>query len=484
MGMNLTKISNSYELVKALYKNDEGKPFEMTPGQVEIFDCVWKRRDPRNHIMTYTQYGKSDIVSMAVLTRASTFAEKWPIVAPSYKKAQLIMGFVIKHIFENPYTQGKFRIGKEESEERIKRERSKQRITFRVGDQVGEIFILSGNARIKNEDAGDALLGFGAPNLLEDESALTPDKIHSKAMRMLGGHKDNFLAKIGNPFRRNHFLKSFGDPRYKKIVVDYKQGIKEGRQRKEFFEEMKKEAFFDILYECKFPEEFGPGNWIMPGRLIEDAKLTRYLEPTEKRLITCDPSMGGDKCIAFALVNTRIVDKKVWPKGLQDPMRVGGDLVEMKLKNKASLIVIDNIGIGTGITGAVRKLGHRVLPIVSSGKAEMSHLFNLKAKMWWHVGHRFIDHTISFGDTSKFDYPELKKELSSVQYVVDLSTGKIKVESKDQVKIRLKHSPDEADAYVQGVYALQFTQTTEEIKKKKTDSYDEDEEPNGSFMGV
>ncbi len=480
--MDPAKISNSYELVKTLYKNDRGEPFEMTLGQIDIFDCIWKRRHPRNHIMTYTQYGKSDVVAMATLTRASTFAEKWPIVAPSTKKSMIIMGYIIKHIFENPYTRGKFRIDKGESEERIRRERSKVRLTFRVGDRIGEMLTLSADSRRKNEDAGDSLMGFGAPNLIKDESALIPDNIHSKSMRMLGGHKDTCLVEIGNPFRRNHFLRSYENPAYNKMVVDYKQGLREGRITQSFIEEMKKEAFFDILYECKFPDEYGPGNWIIPAKLVENALLVRYQPPFVKRVITCDPSMGGDKAVVYALRNTEIMEEFVFPKGMRDTMRIAGELIVMKRKHGASLIVVDSIGIGQGICDNILKQGHAVLPINSAEKTKMSHLYNLKCEMWWHVGHRFIDSRIALGDPKKFNFDELKKELSSVQYMVDTS-GKIKVEKKEDVKIRLGHSPDRADAYVMGVYGLQFAKTTEQIKAQKDPYAYVEPEDEGGFMG-
>lgn len=111
--------SKTYELVKRLYKNEDLQPFELTPSQELIFDCIFKRKYPRNHIMTCTQFGKSEVVSMAILTRASTFSEKWAIVAPTNAKSKIIMGYVIKHIFENDYTSKKFQIGKDENPERI-----------------------------------------------------------------------------------------------------------------------------------------------------------------------------------------------------------------------------------------------------------------------------------------------------------------------------------------------------------------------------
>jgi hypothetical protein len=75
-------------------------------------------------------------------------------------------------------------------------------LTFKVGrennkDVYGEIYI--GGAK--------DVLGLGAECIVEDESALIDDNNHSLVVRMLGDDpRNNFLAKIGNPFTRNHFL--------------------------------------------------------------------------------------------------------------------------------------------------------------------------------------------------------------------------------------------------------------------------------------
>src|SRR3990167_10519014 len=154
-------VVSTYDLVKALYKDDLGRPFSMTPGQNEIFDAIFKKKGPdgqnRLWIATHTQFGKSDTVSMAVLTRAASYGEKWGIVAPSQPKARIIVGYLIKHIFDNEYTSSKFKVKEGESSEVIRRERSKNRLTFDCkNNMIGEVFILSAESRLKGgADAGN-----------------------------------------------------------------------------------------------------------------------------------------------------------------------------------------------------------------------------------------------------------------------------------------------------------------------------------------
>src|SRR3990167_2518277 len=141
----------AYDIVKKLFKDDYGNPFEMTPGQISLFRAIYEKQHPRIQFDCYTQYGKSDIVSMAVLLRAATFPDKWIILGATKDKANIIMGKLIKHIFENDYTLGKFQVDEGESLDFIRRNRSKDNITFKVDDtNIGQVITISADARRKS----------------------------------------------------------------------------------------------------------------------------------------------------------------------------------------------------------------------------------------------------------------------------------------------------------------------------------------------
>jgi len=214
-------MTKSYELVKKLYKNVNGKPFEMTPSQCELFDLIFKKKYPRNHVMTYTQFGKSDIVAMAVLTRASTFAEPWAIIAPTKDKTKIIMGYIIQHTFDNPYTLKRLEIADGESLERIRRERSKNKLTFKVEEGFGEVYVLSAQAgRVTSVES--ALMGFGCifkgNDILTDEGYIPVEELfENKATDLVYSYnhktKKVELKKILD-FQKNPVGKR------KKVIID------------------------------------------------------------------------------------------------------------------------------------------------------------------------------------------------------------------------------------------------------------------------
>lgn len=391
----------AFNIVKKLFKNDYGQPFEMTPGQVVLFRAIYEKQHPRMQFECYTQYGKSDIVSMALLLRVSTFQEKFILLGGTKEKAAIIMTKLIKHIFENDYTLGKFQIGKDESLERIKRERSKDRITFRVDDGggIGEVFILSAEANRRGEDAGDILIGHGAANLIEDDAALIPDNIQGKAMRMLGGHKDNFLLKITNTFNRNHAYRSSIDPNYRKFVIDYEQGIAEGRLTEAYVEEMRgllDPIMFGILYECKYPpsDMIDEQGW-MPLLTEDDIEESqkRRVESVGYKKLGADIAEGINYN-AFVIRTDNYA--RIKEKNLESNLMKSAEKVANIQKEEMILagnIFLDAVGVGAGVVSRLHELRVEVNGIKSGEKpTERSaqdlqinpvEFFNLRAEMYW-----------------------------------------------------------------------------------------------------
>ena len=89
------------ELVKSLYKDEEGNPFVLSDSQCLIFYLIFTKKCPRVHLQTFTQFGKSLTVALAVLTRVATFPDKFMIVAGREKQANIVMSYIIQHAFDN-----------------------------------------------------------------------------------------------------------------------------------------------------------------------------------------------------------------------------------------------------------------------------------------------------------------------------------------------------------------------------------------------
>tara|TARA_R100001086_G_C11848145_1_gene260663 strand:+ start:5482 stop:6936 length:1455 start_codon:yes stop_codon:yes gene_type:complete len=426
------------QMVSTMYKNDDGSPVILSPTQIDIFATISMKLRPRVHCSTFTRFGKSRTTALAVLTRAATFPEKWAIVAPNAKKAKIVMNYINRHIFDNEFTAGRFRMDKGDSAESIRRSRNKSHITFDVGnDLMGEVFIVS---------AGDAI-GEGAANIVEDEASLIDNNDHSMVMRMLGDNpEENFLFKIGNPFLRNHFLTSSMDPAYLQIIVDCYQGLNEGRITEQTIEENRGYSFFKVLYECKFPsaESVDEQGWsyLFTDELIKKAQ-ERDLELRGIKRLGVDVARGGRNYNAWVIRGDNYA--RVVKKDLDnDLMSVAGKTKDIMLEEGVAPneVYIDDVGVGGGVVDRLKEMGYQINPIKEGAKAQNSEEYeNLKAELY--AGEDGLEAWVRQGGflVPHADWIELNKIRFKKK-----SNGKTWIEPKADMRKRGEESPDVADA--------------------------------------
>lgn len=119
-----------------------------------------------------------------------------------------------------------------------------------------------------------------------------------------------------------------------------------------------------------------------------------------------------------------------------------------------SKAVIDVIGVGAGVYDRLKEQGAPVEAFVASHKTarkdKTGHFgfVRLKDYAWWSLRERLEedDCQIAFPDD-----PELLGDLTSVHWKIT-STGKITVETKDEVKKRIGRSPDKGDACIMRLF--------------------------------
>lgn len=469
------------DLVSTLYTDETSQPIILTPGQMDIFSAVALKLNPRYCVITYTQYGKSFTIGLGVLTRVTHYPERWTIIAPRDKQAKIIMVYIIDHIFDNEAISKKFEVSDYENIERIRRERSKDQITFRLADgSISGVQVLSAQGA-KRKNVVDAIMGFGSQNIILDESSLLPDEHFAGVIRMLGGKEDTFLMQIGNAVYRNHFYKASKNPRYKRIVIDYKRGIEEGRISKEFIEEVKEELrpeVFRWMYECKFPPADAIDSKGYSPLLVEDDIERAQLREVQ---LLGTPKLGidvagGGRNKTVATVRTRNAAKVVLRTGEQDEMVVAPKiaLYARKYKVKPKNIFIDNVGVGHGLWNILKKeIGEEVVGVNAGEKAEPDpdyegiEFSNLRAQMYWRCSE-----WVQRGGKLKKD--KGWEEFQDVPYKIEQGK-KIKIKSKQELAKEGIASPDTVDSL-----ALTFARRDEPDRKPyKQKPY----QPNSPYEG-
>ena len=144
----------------------------------------------------------------------------------------------------------------------------------------------------------------------------------------------------------------------------------------------------------------------------------------------------------------------------QDTMQVAG-LGMRYLQARRGTLAVDVIGIGGGVVDRIReqKPPGTLVPVnVAEGPDHDSDLLlNLRAQVWWDARRAFdptntTDEPLSLWRLTDTDYQRLRAELTSATYRMT-SSGKVQIESKEELKARGLPSPDLADAFCLALYA-------------------------------
>lgn len=429
--------------VRHYFKDDYDRPFEITDGQADIYLSIVLRQWLRVEVIAPTQYGKSSVIAMALIIASTQDHENFAIVTGQENKSMIIMEKVIQHTFDHPKFIALLELDPNEPLDRIKRQRSRQYVTWKGG---GSIRTFTADAR-NRQNVKKSLTGFGSKNVIEDEASLIPDDLQAMIMRMLGGYPDGFLLKIGNPFFRNHFMRTWQSDNYQHVFIDYHQALLEGRYTEAFIEEMRFEAFFDVLYECRFPEEdeVNEAGW---RKLVTDSALAAAFEDAEVELprpvgkprLGVDVAMGGKNFTAFVLRYDNIMvllEKNKDPDLMSQVGRI--ELYIKEYNIDAYDVTIDDNVVGHGITNRLAERNIYITAFVGSKPAVDAATFaNIKAEAFW-----LLKQWIANG--GKIIKVDDFYQINQINYKVN-SSSKIIIEPKEQMATRGILSPDVADA--------------------------------------
>lgn len=428
-------------------------PENVPKGQKVIMETILTRRSPfypyisrRAHIECITRYGKSMIIGASVAIVAHRDHSPWAIIAPTGDKAQIIMDYAIQFATSDPEMRANLVIDtKKEAEkiDKLKEHKAKDHITFKAGGEIRAF--TAGQGANGSATGGNTLMGFGSPNVIEDECYLIDDQTHSKVLRMLGDNPhDNFLMKIGNPFNRGHGLESRQDPNYARIIIDYHVAMQEGRITQSLVDEMKDKPNFSVLYECLPPEadaQDSKGYFpLFSDRLIKECQVEETaLAPFGRRIDGVDVSDGGSN---FSSIVSR------WENVAKIRRRVQGmktlefsSVVSVECEG-ANLIKWDGTGVGTGAGQLLQShpiIGDKFDSVkVGEPSTDPEKYFNLRAELYWKLklwlesGGKLVKHPAW-------------EQLLVIKYKVN-SKGQIQIISKDELRKMNIASPDDPDA--------------------------------------
>ena len=348
-----------------------------------------------------------------------------------------------------------------------KKNEQKLMITFQNGSII----------RLFGADDPDNIRGVDADGVVYDEWAMQKVEIWHEIMRpIIAQHPYRWAIFIYTPKGMNHATQMFDKAACIDKGYELPFGGKAEKCRKYWYasrldgaaddgkvagvyskedlaiaKEDMPEHFFDQEIRCaRITEE---SMVLITTKILDNLTRKIIVPDTAKRIISCDPALGGDECVIKCFLDSHEIEQVVLRT--RDSMRIVGELVVLMAKHHIYNFVIDTVGIGDGVAARLEEISQtdiRMKQIIrfDSRKGDNERFGNLRAAMWWRVMERCQATEIEYPSD-----PETRRQIPfASRHKPPTSTGKIQMLLKEIIKKENGCSPDRAEAWAMAIWAL------------------------------
>jgi len=303
--------------------------------------------------------------------------------------------------------------------------------------------------RTARAETPEALAGVHSENVLLciDEASGVPEKVFEAAAGSMSGHNATTLM-LSNPTRSSGtFFESHN--RMKSSWWTRQWSCQDSPLvAQEFIDEMRlRYGETSSAYRVRVLGDFPltDDDTIIPYHLVEAAQ-NRDIEVAEDTDViwSLDVARFGSDATALCKRQGPVVTELRSWRGLdlmQTTGRVVAEYEALSPSRQPTEILVDSIGIGSGVVDRLRELDLPVRGINVSESPSMGDTYmNLRSELWFKAKAWLEDRSCKLPKDDQFI-----SELTSIRYSFT-SSGKMKAESKDEMRKRGLGSPDLADA--------------------------------------
>lgn len=301
------------------------------------------------------------------------------------------------------------------------------------------------SARTSSAERPEALAGVHSDNVLLicDEASAIPEAVFESAAGSMSGHEATTVL-ISNPtrntglfFKTHHQLSSDWKTMHVSCLDNPLVSTDFVAQIKATYGENSNAYRVRVLGDFALRDD----DSLIAADLV-DAAMSRdvALDTTQDLIYGCDIArFGSDRTVICKRRGNVVVELRHWSG--EDLMGTVGRIVHEANIDKPAVIAVDSIGLGGGVADRLRELGYNVVDVnVSESNSMNQQASRLRDELWLSAKEWLETRAVRL---PKDD--ELRAELIGPTYSFT-SNGKIKVESKSELKKRGMRSPDLADA--------------------------------------
>lgn len=305
------------------------------------------------------------------------------------------------------------------------------------------------SARTSRAEQPEALQGVHSENvmLVADEASGVPEQVFEAAAGSMSGH-NALTILFGNPVRSSGFFFDTHNRLKDEWWTKRVSCVDSPRVSEAYISEMKSRYGEESnAYRIRVLGEFprSDDDTIIPMELLESAKNRDVSGNPDAPIIWgLDVArFGSDSSVLCKRQSNVLIDMQRWRN--LDLMQLTGAVVAQyeacEFKERPVEILVDSIGLGAGVVDRLRELKLPARGInVSESPAMGATYLNLRAELW-HKLKAWLERR----DCKIPNDEDLIAELATVRYTFT-SNGKVKIESKDDIRRRGLKSPDKADA--------------------------------------
>lgn len=304
-------------------------------------------------------------------------------------------------------------------------------------------------ARTARPEKPEALQGFHSDNLffLIEEASGIEDIIFETAGGALTG--DALVVMCGNPTRSSgYFYRAFHESRASwscyHVPCSASSRVSAGYAADMAAQYGETSNVYRVRVLGEFP--LSEDDAVIPLGLIE-AAVDREVSPADVSVVWgLDVARFGDDSTALCKRrgNVMLEPIKEWRKLdlMQTVGKVMREYLETPEEQRPTSINVDVIGLGAGVADRLRELGApaRGINVGEAAAIDERRFLRLRDELWFRVRDWFDKRDVSIPQDDA-----LVAELVAPKYKIE-SSGKLKVESKDDMKKRGVRSPNRADA--------------------------------------
>ena len=306
------------------------------------------------------------------------------------------------------------------------------------------------SARTSSKERPEALAGVHASSvfLVADEASGIPEEVYEAAGGSMSGENAHTLL-LGNPVRASGFFYRTQTELADRWGTRKVSCLDSPLVSQDFIEDMKSRYGEDsnaFRVRCLGEFPVADDDTYIPLHLIESA-VHRDIDDSPSAAVVwgLDPArFGSDRSALAKRRGGKLIEIKSWRD--KSTMELAGIVVDeyetAKFADRPTEICVDSIGIGAGVVDRLMELDLPARGVNVAESASMSQKYmRLRDELWGKAREWFEARECVIPNDD-----QLIHELAAPRFAFT-STGKIKIESKDEMRKRGIRSPDLADSF-------------------------------------